>query len=55
MVDSIMKKNKAQKAIQQGLMHALALYTQVTSRCSVQRDDLSSQARQRFVDIVVLH
>ncbi len=31
------------------------LYTQVTSRCSVQRDDLSSQARQRFEDIVVLH
>ncbi len=31
------------------------VYTQVTSRCSVQRDDLSSQARQRFEDIVVLH
>ncbi|WP_419206955.1 aldehyde dehydrogenase family protein [Photobacterium leiognathi subsp. mandapamensis] len=29
-------------------------YTQATSRCSVQRDDLSSQARQRFEDIVVL-
>ncbi len=31
------------------------VYTQVTSRCSVQRDDLNSQARQRFVDIVALH
>ncbi len=33
----------------------LYVYTQATSRCNVQRDDLSSQARQRFVDIVVLH
>ncbi len=33
----------------------MLFYTQVTLRCSVQRDDLSSQARQRFVDIVVLH
>ncbi len=31
------------------------VYTQVTSRCSVQRDDLSSQVRQRFEDIAVLH
>ncbi len=32
-----------------------SIYTQVASRCYVQRDDLSSLARQRFVDIVALH
>ncbi len=45
MVDSLMK-NKAQKAIQQGLMHALALYTQVTSICLIQSEVTELNSRK---------
>ncbi len=54
MIDSLMKKQSPESDTAR-FDACIALYTQATSRCSVQRDDLSSQARQRFEDIVVLH